>query len=350
LAERADENVAARPRVLLRAASCAAERADAVRVVDHEHDVLAEPVVVATAQLRDLGQWRVVAAHGEDAVRHDDGALSLAGCLLECALEVGNVVVAVHELPGGSRESHRVDDAVVVQLVADENGPLGRQRHDRAEHRRVGGAEAPGGLAPRQLGQAPHERDARLVAYADEAHGAGSGAPGGRGLFLGFDDLGNQRQAQVGVGVHPEELALALSLEPEARAALTRRRNDFDDDRFSTLRGARLLELRNVLRECVVQSIERHTGLRRKSDDYSFREAACVSRRSRSRTIMSSTMRCMSYSCFHPHSSRAAESSSLRGHESAIAWRTGSTSYSISKLGMCFAIALASDAGVSCIA
>lgn len=48
--------------------------------------------------------------------------------------------------------------------------------------------------------------------------------------------------------------------------------------------------------------------------------------RSFSRASMSAVIRSRSYFGSKPHSSQAAEQSRLSGHESAIAWRTGSTS------------------------
>ena len=51
------------------------------------------------------------------------------------------------------READRVDDAVVVELVGDEGGLGAHQRHEGADHRRVGGGEDHRRLAAVEAGE-----------------------------------------------------------------------------------------------------------------------------------------------------------------------------------------------------
>ena len=75
LAERADEDVDARAAVLFGAASGRSVGGDAVRIVHHRDDAIAESVSCRGDERRDRVDRRVVAAHAEDAVEdHDDAS------------------------------------------------------------------------------------------------------------------------------------------------------------------------------------------------------------------------------------------------------------------------------------
>ncbi len=67
----------------------------------------------------------------------------------------------------------RVDDAIAVELVADDHGLIGHQRRQDAHDRRVGRAEQHGAGAAVECGQALLQGEVRLRSAADEADRAG---------------------------------------------------------------------------------------------------------------------------------------------------------------------------------
>ncbi len=213
----------------------------------------------------------------------------------------------------------------MVELVADDGRLGGQQRRQHPHRGGVGGAEDHPRLAAVEAGQPALELDVLGVGAADEAHRAGAGAQPARRLLLGRHHLGAQRHAQIAVGVHAQEGALALAGEQEPRSALTGRRLDAGDDVFRPLGGAAGLELGELGGQHPVQSIAGHRrysplpGLR----GLTRRRARC---RSPSRASISRVVAARSHRGRQPHSSRAAESSIDSGQESAMAWRTGSTS------------------------
>ena len=75
-AERSDQDVAGRClRVFLGAASGPPECADTMRVIDNDDHVLGEVRVMPLRDGHHFVEWRVIPAHAEDAVGHDDDAL-----------------------------------------------------------------------------------------------------------------------------------------------------------------------------------------------------------------------------------------------------------------------------------
>ena len=105
--------------MLLRAAAVRADEPDRVRVVDHDHRV------VAIGELNDLWQWRHVAVHREDPVG-DHHPKARVGALLQLLLQVGHVPVGV---PVSLRfaQPDAVDDARVVECVRDDGVALVEQ-------------------------------------------------------------------------------------------------------------------------------------------------------------------------------------------------------------------------------
>ena len=113
--------------MLGRAAAALAHEAGGVRVVDHDHGV------VAVGQVADRRQLGDRAVHREDAVGGDQPEPGRRG-LLQPGLQVGHVAVAVAQALGLA-EPDAVDDRGVVQLVGD-HGVLGAQQ--RLEQAAVG--------------------------------------------------------------------------------------------------------------------------------------------------------------------------------------------------------------------
>ena len=124
LAQRADDHVdlALEPGLGDRAAAARAQRAGAVRLVDHHARV------VAAGELDDLGQRRDVAVHREDAVGDDQRAAAVG--LAQAPREVLDVAVVVDEglRPG---EPAAVDDRGVVERVGEDDVAAARQRARR---------------------------------------------------------------------------------------------------------------------------------------------------------------------------------------------------------------------------
>ena len=151
LAERAGENVDAIDDAaqLVRAAAARADEASRVRVVDHHQRV------VAVGQVADVLEARDHAVHREHAVGRDQAHAALAR-FLQARFQLVEVVVGIAQALRFA-QAHAVDDARVVQRVADHCVLLVEQRLEqpavRIEARRVEdrvlGAEERGSAAPR---------------------------------------------------------------------------------------------------------------------------------------------------------------------------------------------------------
>jgi len=66
-------------------------------------------------------QWRIVASHAENPVGDDERAFAFADIFVNLGFKIVHVVVFVDTFLGGARKFGRVDDAVMVQFVADED-------------------------------------------------------------------------------------------------------------------------------------------------------------------------------------------------------------------------------------
>jgi hypothetical protein len=102
------------------AASVVSEHASRVTIV-HDHRG-----IVSLRQLDDPIEFREVAIHGEDSVRRDQ-AKAIGCCVAQLGFQVRHIGVRVAE-PGGLAEPDAVDQAGVVQGVADD-GVLLAEEH-----------------------------------------------------------------------------------------------------------------------------------------------------------------------------------------------------------------------------
>ena len=214
LAQGAGEDVhaAAGAGALGRAAAARAEDADGVRVVDHDHRV------VALGEVADRRQVRDVAVHREHAVRGDQPA-ARAGRLLELRLQIGHVAVAVAQ-PLGLDQADAVDDRRVVQLVGD-HGVVGRQQH--LEQARVGveaGAEQDRVLGAQERGDPLLQPAVDLLRAADEPHRREAEAPLVEGRVRRVGHRRVARQAEVVVGAEVDQLRPVLQRDPRPLARL----------------------------------------------------------------------------------------------------------------------------------
>lgn len=200
----------------------------------------------------------MVAAHGKNPVGNYDGALRFADCVLQFTVETAYVVVFVNRLAGRARKPDGVDDAVVIQLIADQCGGIGGQCGERAQYGSVRRAENHGRLPTMKFGQAAFQFDVRSVRAADEAHGARTGAEYLGCFFFSIDHLRPQRHAEIGIRIHANEGFVAFTLEDEAWTPATRRRHHAHYYRFLSLARALCFQIADLLPEYAGYFIERH--------------------------------------------------------------------------------------------
>ncbi len=235
-----------------------------MRIVDEDDDVLREGRIVAPRDLLDLGERCVVAAHREDAVGDDERAAAAGGGdRRELAVEIGDVVMAIDPFLLRPRETDRVDDAVVVELVRDDRGLRGHQRREDTDHRRVGRRKDQRRLAAMERGEPRLERDVRRVGAADEAHRTRARAEPPRRGFFRRHHLEAQVHAEVVVGVHLQVAALAAAGEAVARSEALRGRHHVDDDPLVPFRIAPRVEGLELASESDQKAVVGHGVLSR---------------------------------------------------------------------------------------
>ena len=147
LAERAHHNghiLMAEAEVLQTAASGGPQHARCVGVVHHQGQA------VLAAQARQFRQAGDVAIHAENGIG-DDKSFGGAG-LADFSLQIGGVVVGVNHC-ARPRKAAAVNDAGVVQGVAENMGAGAAQAADDAHIGRVAAVEQQGGLAALEAGQ-----------------------------------------------------------------------------------------------------------------------------------------------------------------------------------------------------
>ena len=120
--------------------------------------------------------------------------------------QVLEVAVAVDE-GLGPRQPAAVDDAGVVQLVAEDDLVLAGEGRDHAGVGQVPGAEQERRLIALELGQAFLERPVRSHPARDQARGPGPGAPPDRRLGGGFAHPRVAGEPQVVVRAEEEDRA-----------------------------------------------------------------------------------------------------------------------------------------------
>ncbi len=194
------------------AAAAFAEDGFAVGVVDVDHSA------VGFAGFGDFVEGGDVAVHAEDAVGDDEdapvGGVVFAG-FVEDAGEVVGVAVVVDGAFGGA-EADAVDDAAVVELVADDEVAFTGELGDEA---RVGGEAGlvdEAGFGVFELGEAAFEFLVEVEVAGDGADAAAADAVGFDGFDGGFLEFGVRAQAQVVVGAEHDDF---LAFDDAAGAA-----------------------------------------------------------------------------------------------------------------------------------
>ena len=98
-------------------------------IVDRHQNVLGETRIMGAGQGDQFLERRAIAAHGEDPVGDDDGAPAIGAGRRQLRLYIIEIEMLIDVLFLGPGEAHGVDDAAVVEFVADDRR-LGRnQRH-----------------------------------------------------------------------------------------------------------------------------------------------------------------------------------------------------------------------------
>ena len=214
--------------------------------------------VVGPRQRHDAVERGMIAAHAEDAVGHDDRT---AACLRrepKRSLELAYVEMFVDVLLGGSSKRDRIDDAVVIEFIADHRRLIGHEGRDEAHHCGIGRRVQHGGRTTVEGSETPLQRDMRRPGSADEANRAGASAIGGGRPLLGLDDLGAQRHAEIVVGIHAQEWGVSLTLNEIARAVDVTPRHDAADHAFPALETSALRHFVKPSGQNTYQSVGRH--------------------------------------------------------------------------------------------
>ena len=126
-------------------------------------------------ELDDVGQPGEVALHREDPVRDHELALTRLA-RGQAGLELLHRRVGIDHLARRARETDRVDDRRVVQLVREDHRTLVDERRDRRLVRVPARDVRERGFRAGEVGELALELQMRLERPADEAYGAGAGA------------------------------------------------------------------------------------------------------------------------------------------------------------------------------
>ena len=193
--------------VFVGAASGLAEHAVGVGVVDAEEGVV---LIAELSQLRKIGD---VAFHGEDAVGDEPdlaGDFGVVLCFFEdlaYRVHIGVLVDALLDALLDDRgQTHRVDDAGVIEFIGDDDVPGFARGGEESLGGVPAGDECVGGFGSHVLGDCFFEGMVGGEGAADEADGRGAGAVGSECFDPGFDDIGMVGESEVVVGAHADAL------------------------------------------------------------------------------------------------------------------------------------------------
>ena len=227
----------------MRASPVRPHEPDGVRVVDEDERAMLVREVADRAQVRDD------AVHREHAVCRDELE---AGILrrLELALEVGHVVVRVAE-PLCLREANSVDDARVVQRVADHGVLFREDRLEQPAIRIEARAIEDRVLGAEEARESPLQLLVDVLRPADEADRRHAVAPAIKCGVRGLHDRGVIGESEVVVRAEVDDLPTRFDAD---RRALWR-----GDDAFLLVEAA-LADLRDLLVECVEEAAVHDTA------------------------------------------------------------------------------------------
>ena len=170
-----------------------------MRVVEHDERV------VSSGELEERRQRRDGPVHAEDAVG-DDHPLRRPAASAQQRIERVEVEVAV-DANGRGREPGAVDDAGVVQGVAEDHVLGSRQGCDHADVARKAGPEEKRGFGALELGELALELAVDVGVPGERTRSAAPGAVPGRGLVGRLDDARVGGEAEVVVRAEEQPLA-----------------------------------------------------------------------------------------------------------------------------------------------
>ena len=198
-----DVDLIFKPEITRSAAAALADHAEPVGVVHHHAGA------VFFREGADLGKLRNVAAHGKDAVGHDQAAGGLRD-LLQAFFQVSHVAVAVAE-HGAVGEFAAVVEAGVVLTVHDHIVPAADDRGYDAEVGLEAGREGDHAVLAEEFRKLCFQFKVQLQRAVQEARAAAAGAELSVGFHAGFNDLGVRGEAEVVVGAE-HDAAFAFHL------------------------------------------------------------------------------------------------------------------------------------------
>ena len=140
-----------------------------------------------------------IASHRENAVCNDDASLSFADSFLKFCFKIFHIVVLVDEFECRAGKFHRVDDAVVVELVADDDRFIGDKREKNAHRSDVCARENHRRFSAVELRKSFFKVNVSFVGSRNETYCAGAYTESLRSFFLSLDDFVSHRKTEITV-------------------------------------------------------------------------------------------------------------------------------------------------------
>ena len=209
LAERSGEDVDAAldAAEFRRAAPACADESDGVRIVDHHQRV------VRVGEIADRSQIGDDAVHREHAVGRDQLEARAGGVGLgELRFEIRHVVVAI-AVALRLAEPDAVDDARVIQFVADDGVLFAQQRLEQPAVRVEAARVEDGVVGAEERGERRFERRVHALRAADEAHRRHPVAVPVETVARGGDEPRIVGESEVVVGAEIDDRGAARELD-----------------------------------------------------------------------------------------------------------------------------------------
>src|SRR5439155_12657980 len=140
-----------------------------------------------------------------DAVGRDH-AHAARGGLLQAALQLGHIGVAIAEAPGLA-QADTVDDAGVVQLVAEDGVLFAQEGFEQAAVGVEAGGVEDGIFLAQEVGDGLLELLVDVLRAADKPHGRQAVAIAPEAVMGGLNNRGMTGQAEIVIGAEVDDLA-----------------------------------------------------------------------------------------------------------------------------------------------
>ena len=176
-----------------------AHESDRMRIIHHHHGA------IFFSEVADLGQFRDVAVHRENAVGRDHLETRIRG-LFEFLLKVAHVTVLVTK-PLAFAETDAVDHARVIQFVGDDRVLFSEERLEESTVRIEARCVENRVLGSQEFTELLFKFLMDALRSADESHRRQTESPFLESLVSGFDDFRVIRQPEIVVRAHVEHVA-----------------------------------------------------------------------------------------------------------------------------------------------